>query len=545
MIVRRALVKELIVKGVRSSALAIAGLAALLHAPPAGWAQPLLGSAQSFAVLGSSAVTNTGSSVIEGDVGVSTVGGVGGFPPGVIIDGTIHNNDAVAMTAQGDVTTAYNTLAAMGCSVGGSFGPGDQDLTLLSPLTPGVYCFASTASLSGALVLDAQANPNAQFVFKIGSAITTAPGSSVSVINGGSTCNVFWQVTSSAVLDTDTVFVGNILALASITLNTRAEIVSGRALARTGLVSLDTNHIASQSCLVPNGGSCVSGFDCDSGLCSGNTCVACAMGTDCASGTCVAGTCCVPSGPSCGGDCTVPCGNMETCTTASDCASGFCSGGMCAPCVDDTDCGGNACLSGVCSAPTATPTPTTTPTRTPTNTPTQTPTATPTNTRPPSLQISKTSTSAVAPGATLVFTLKYTNVGGSTATSVMITETVPDNTVFNAAASSPGWSCADGDPPATVCTLGVPDVPAGGMQSVLFAVTAGSFTGTIVVGNTALIGAAEATPISTTLVIGSPAPVPLLSALGVAVVLLLLAGIAGVGLRGNAAPARAENDKAR
>lgn len=519
----------------------IAGLATLLLAPSAGWAQALLGSSQSFAVLGSSAVTNTGSSVIEGNVGVSTVGGVGGFPPGVVTGGTVHNNDAVATTAQADVTTAYNTLAALGCSA--SYGPGDQDLTPLSPLTPGVYCFASTASLSGALVLDAQANPNAQFVFKIGSAITTAPGSSVSVINGGSTCNVFWQVTSSATLDTDTVFVGNILALASITLNTRAEIVSGRALARTGLVSMDTNHIASASCLVPNGGTCVNGFDCDSGVCSGGMCVACVMGTDCASGTCVSGACCVPSGTSCGGDCTVPCGNTETCTVASDCASGFCTAGMCAPCVDDTDCGGNACLSGVCAAPTFTPTPTVTPTRTPTNTPTQTPTATPTDTRPPSLQISKTSESAVAPGATLIFTLKYTNVGGSTATSVMLTETVPDNTVFNAAASTPGWSCADGSPPTTVCTLSVPDLAPGAMQSVLFAVTAGSFTGTIVVGNTALVGSAEATPISTTLVIGSPAPVPLLSALGVAVVLMLLAGIAGVGLRGNAAPARVENDQ--
>ncbi len=335
--------------------LSIAGLAALLLAPSAGWAQALLGSAQSFAVLGSSTVTNSGPSIIEGNVGVSTVGGITGFPPGIVTGGTIHNNDSVATTAQVDVTTAYNTLAGMGCDA--SFGPGDQDLTLLSPLTPGVYCFASTASLSGALVLDAQANPSAQFIFKIGSGITTAPGSSVSVINGGSTCNVFWQVTSSAVLDTDTSFVGNILALASITLNTRAQIVSGRALARTGAVTLDTNQINSQSCLVASGGPCVSEFDCDSGLCSGGICAPCVNGPDCTSGTCVSGTCCVPSGTACGGDCTVPCPNTETCTTASDCASGFCSGGMCAPCTSASDCGGNLCLTGVCSAPPPAPGP--------------------------------------------------------------------------------------------------------------------------------------------------------------------------------------------
>ena len=339
-----------VAKRVRVTVWSVAGVVALFLVPSAGWAQSLLGSAQSFAVLGSSTVTNTGSSVVEGNVGVSSVGGFTGFPPGIVTGGTIHNNDAVATAAQADVTTAYNTLAGMGCDA--SFGPGDQDLTLLSPLTPGVYCFASTASLSGALVLDAQANPAAQFVFKIGSALTTAPNSSVSVINGGSTCNVFWQIVSSATLDTDTVFVGNIVALASIVLNTRAQIVSGRALARTGSVTMEANHIDSRSCLVTNGSPCVSEFDCESRVCSSGTCGPCVTGSECTGGTsCVGGTCCVPSGAACGGDCTVLCPNTEPCTTASDCASGFCSGGVCAPCAGSSDCGGNPCLAGVCSPP--------------------------------------------------------------------------------------------------------------------------------------------------------------------------------------------------
>jgi hypothetical protein len=343
-------------KGKCCSLVASVTFAALLLGPSSASAQASLGSAQSFAVLGSSTVTNTGSSTINGNVGVSTVGGITGFPPGIVTGGTIHNNDAVATTAQADATTAYNNLAALSCNH--SFGPGDQDLTLLSPLTPGVYCFASSASLTGALVLDALSDPSAQFVFKIGSTLITSPGSSVSVINGGSPCNVFWQVGSSATLDVGTTFIGNVLAKASITLNTSARIVSGRALAQTAAVTLDTNHIDSNACLVPNTGACVSGFDCSSGLCNLlGECAPCASGLDCTSPeSCVSGTCCIPSGTSCGGDCLVQCATGGACTTASDCTSGFCTGGLCAPCTGTGDCGGNLCVSGVCGAAPA-PTP--------------------------------------------------------------------------------------------------------------------------------------------------------------------------------------------
>jgi hypothetical protein len=212
-------------------------------------AQALLGTAQSFAVLGGSTVTNTGPSIISGNLGVSPGSAVTGFPPGIVINGTIHAADAVALQAQSDVTTAYNALAGMACNVDLT----GQDLGGLT-LTPGVYCFSSSAQLTGELTLDAQGNPNALFVFQIGSTLTTASNSSVRLINGARACNVFWQVGSSATLGTATLFAGNILALASITLNTGASIVFGRALARTGAVTLDNNVISIAGCAAGSGG---------------------------------------------------------------------------------------------------------------------------------------------------------------------------------------------------------------------------------------------------------------------------------------------------
>ncbi|HVT15564.1 MAG TPA: ice-binding family protein [Thermoanaerobaculia bacterium] len=220
------------------SLVASIGLAALILGPAAGRAQPSLGVAQSFAVLGGSTVTNTGSTTIFGDLGVSPGNAVTGFPPGTVAGGTIHAGDAVAAQAQSDVTTAYNTLAGQACNTVLT----GQDLGSLT-LTPGTYCFASSAQLTGTLTLNSQGNANAVFVFQIGSTLTTASSSSVVVINGGSDCNVFWQVGSSATLGTGTVFTGNILALTSITLNTSTSI-SGRALARNGAVTLASNSVS-------------------------------------------------------------------------------------------------------------------------------------------------------------------------------------------------------------------------------------------------------------------------------------------------------------
>lgn len=201
-----------------------------------------LGTAGSFAVLAGSTVTNTGPTIIHGNLGVSPGSAVTGFPPGLVTGGTIHAADAVALQAQSDLTTAYNVAAGKtptqtltGMDLGG--------LTL----TPGVYFFASEAQLTGTLTLDAQGNPDALFVFQIGSMLTTASSSVVNFINGGqggSGGSVFWQVGSSATLGTGTAFAGNILALTSITLNTDATIACGRALARNGAVTLDTNVVS-------------------------------------------------------------------------------------------------------------------------------------------------------------------------------------------------------------------------------------------------------------------------------------------------------------
>jgi hypothetical protein len=202
---------------------------------------PNLGVAAGFAVLGGSAVTNTGPTVVNGDLGVSPGTAITGFPPG-IVNGTIHAADAVALQAQSDVTSAYNDLAGQACD----FNLTGQDLGGLT-LVQGVYCFATSAQLTGVLTLDAQGDLQAVWVFQIGSTLTTASNSSVDIINSGSECNVFWQVGSSATLGTDTVFVGNILALTSITLNTGAQ-MDGRALARNGAVTLDTNEVSSNMC---------------------------------------------------------------------------------------------------------------------------------------------------------------------------------------------------------------------------------------------------------------------------------------------------------
>ncbi len=203
---------------------------------------PSLGTAQRFAVLGGSAVTNTGPSTITGDLGVSPGNAVSGFPPGLVAGGTIHSADAVALQAQRDVTTAYNALAGQACDTVLT----GQDLGGLT-LTPGVYCYAAAAQLTGTLTLDAQGNPSAVFIFQIGSTLTTASNATVRVINGGSPCNIYWKVGSSATLGTATTFVGNILALTSITLTTGADI-SGRALARNGAVTLDTNTGSFAAC---------------------------------------------------------------------------------------------------------------------------------------------------------------------------------------------------------------------------------------------------------------------------------------------------------
>jgi hypothetical protein len=228
----------------------LASVLAVLCVQAGAGAQVLsLGSAQSFGVLGGSTVTNTGSSVIMGDVGVSPGSAVTGFPPGVIVPpGTLHVADAVALQAQNDVTTTYNVLAGLAPTIDLT-GKDLGGMTLL----PGVYHFSSSAQLTGALSLNALGDPDALFVFQIGSTLTTASNSSVLQLNGGDDCNVFWQVGSSATLGTTTDFLGNILADQSITLNTGATVVDGRLLARNGAVTLDTNTVSIFDCALVSG----------------------------------------------------------------------------------------------------------------------------------------------------------------------------------------------------------------------------------------------------------------------------------------------------
>ncbi|MBL8897051.1 MAG: DUF3494 domain-containing protein [Planctomycetes bacterium] len=203
---------------------------------PSVTAQVSLGSAQNFGVLGASTVTNTGPTIVSGDLGVSPGLALTGFPPGIIV-GAFHAGNGVALQAQADANTAYNDFAGMACN----FNLTGQDLGGLT-LIPGVYCFSSSAQLTGTLVLDALGDPGSVFVFQIGSTLTTSSNANVRVINGGTLCNVFWQVGSSATLGTDTTFVGTILALASVTLTTGTD-VNGRVFALNGAVTMDSNLV--------------------------------------------------------------------------------------------------------------------------------------------------------------------------------------------------------------------------------------------------------------------------------------------------------------
>jgi len=198
-----------------------------------------LGTAASFSVLAGQTVTNTGPTVITGGVGLSPGSAVTGFPPGTV-NGTIHTADAVALQAQADVTAAYTDAAGRSTSATVTADLGGQKLL------PGVYT-GGTLGLTGTLTLDAHGDPHAVFVFQSASTLITASSSRVMMINGGNACNVFWQVTSSATLGTNSVFVGTVLALTSVTAATGA-VVSGRLLARNGAVTLDANKINRPGC---------------------------------------------------------------------------------------------------------------------------------------------------------------------------------------------------------------------------------------------------------------------------------------------------------
>jgi len=194
---------------------------------------PTLGTAATYGILAGASVTCAGPpGTINADVGISPGSTLTGFGAGLCtITGATHLGDAIALTAQNDLTSAYNALVALNCTstivadLGGT------------TITPGVYCGASSVGVTGTLTLDGGGNANALFVIKAGSTLTTGTNAIIALTNGAQAKNVYFQVGSSATLGTGTTFRGNIVALTTITLNGTATMI-GRALARNGSVSL-------------------------------------------------------------------------------------------------------------------------------------------------------------------------------------------------------------------------------------------------------------------------------------------------------------------
>ena len=225
-------------------ALATGLLAVAQIAFAAGPAAPGLGTAGSFAVLAGAGITNTGPTTIKGDVGSYPTTTQTGFGSVTLSGGTNHAGDAVTQGAQTDLTTAYNTAAGSGPTTPVAADLGGQTLT------PGVYNSASSLGLTGKLTLSGTSSD--VWIFQAGSTLTTASGSSVVFIGGATSCNLFWQIGSSATIGTGSAFKGTIMALTSITVTTGATI-DGRALARNGAVTLDTNTITRPDCsTIPN-----------------------------------------------------------------------------------------------------------------------------------------------------------------------------------------------------------------------------------------------------------------------------------------------------
>jgi hypothetical protein len=221
----------------------VIGLIAAPNAQAATLPVPL-GTASDFAVLAGSTITSTGPTTVSGDVGLSPGTAVTGFPPG-LVNGTTHVSDPVAVQAKADLVTAYNDAAAR--STTGTIATELGGTTQI----PGVYnSAAGTFGITGTLTLDGKNDPNSVFIFKAASTLITASASTVNLINGAQSCNVFWQVGSSATLGTSSTLRGNVLALASITATTNT-IVDGRTLTQNAAVTLDTNTITRPTCAAP------------------------------------------------------------------------------------------------------------------------------------------------------------------------------------------------------------------------------------------------------------------------------------------------------
>ena len=194
---------------------------------------PPLGAAQSYGILAGSTVTCVGPvGTINADLGLWPGTSVTGFPT-CTISGTNNTNNAVAQSAQGQLTTIYNALAGMACGTTLSADLGG------TTLAPGVYCSTSSQGLTGTVTLDGQGNGNAMFVIQVASALTVA--GSVNLIGGAQAKNVWWQSGSSVTVGTGSTMRGNVVAFTAITLNDNATLL-GRAMARNGAVTLGSNN---------------------------------------------------------------------------------------------------------------------------------------------------------------------------------------------------------------------------------------------------------------------------------------------------------------
>lgn len=217
---------------------AIAGftVAVYCHGPTYARTAPSFGSAASFSILGGSRVANTGATRAIGNVGVSPGNIVSGFPPGVVEVGSIFRDDPLARQARIDSDAVFDDLSAGACHVINTGMPGGT-------LPEGVYCFPTAdVLLTGTLILDAERNPDAVWIFRIAGSLTTAAGSAVRVAQGGYDGNVFWQIGGALTAGARTTLAGNILARGDITLQDGASL-SGRLLTR-GAVTLSANRVS-------------------------------------------------------------------------------------------------------------------------------------------------------------------------------------------------------------------------------------------------------------------------------------------------------------
>jgi hypothetical protein len=241
---RRAPVSFLKSVHARRVALVVAVTALVTPWSAASAAAPLLATASAYSVLGSQTVTNTGPSVLNLNVGVSPGTAIDGFPPGIVVTTVMDSGNAVSQQARSDLTDAYIDAAGRAITATEPAELGNLHLA------PGVYEGPSHGALqlTGPLVLDGGGDYGSVFIFQTTAAgLTTASGSTVTLINGAQECNVFWQIDESATLGTDSVFAGNLMALTSISVQTNA-VVHGRALARNGAVTLDSNVFTAPTC---------------------------------------------------------------------------------------------------------------------------------------------------------------------------------------------------------------------------------------------------------------------------------------------------------